>query len=356
MKNITDVDTNFKVNTSLDKADIRFYDAQEAPFSIYGLLHEDGKFRRIPKAVAESLNENIVLLHSHTAGGRIRFKTDSPYIAIHAEMPSMSHMPHFPFTGSVGFDLYVRENGCDRYVKTFVPPMEERPVLEYIIELDSSVTVSGMREFTIHMPLYSDVSRVYIGLSEQASVAEATPYRDLKPIVYYGSSITQGGCASRAGNAYQNIITRRLNVDHINLGFSGSAKGEDEMTRHICSLDMSVFVLDYDHNAPTADHLKTTHGRMFQTIRTAHPQLPIVMLSRPKCYLTDEERERVEIIRDTYRRALDNGDRNVYFIEGCKLMMLTNGEGTVDGCHPNDLGFFSMASVLGDLLEKNLKG
>ena len=356
MKSITDVDTNFKVSTSLNKADIRFYDAQEAPFSIYGLLYEDGKFRRIPKAVAESLNENIVLLHSHTAGGRIRFRTDSPYIAIYAEMPSMSHMVHFPFTGSVGFDLYVRENGINRYVKTFIPPMKELPALENIIELDSSVTASGMREFTIHMPLYSDVSRVYIGLSEKASVAEATPYRDLKPIVYYGSSITQGGCASRAGNAYQNIITRRLNVDHINLGFSGNAKGEDEMTEHIRSLDMSVFVLDYDYNAPSTEHLRATHERMFRAIRAEHPALPIVMLSRPKNFLTDEEHERVEIIRKTYHHALESGDQNVYFIEGCDLMGLTNGDGTVDGCHPNDLGFFSMASVLGDLLEAVLKG
>lgn len=356
MKSITDVDTNFKVNTSLNKADIRFYDAQEVPFSIYGLLYEDGKFRRIPKAVAESLNENIVLLHSHTAGGRIRFRTDSPYIAIYAEMPSMSHMVHFPFTGSVGFDLYVRENGKDRYVKTFVPPMDELPVLENIIELDSSVTAKGMREFTIHMPLYSDVSKVYIGLSEGASVAEATPYRDIKPIVYYGSSITQGGCASRAGNAYQNMITRRLNVDHINLGFSGNAKGEDEMTAHICTLDMSIFVMDYDYNAPNPEHLRNTHERMFKKIRETYPKLPIVMLTRPKNFLTDEERERLEIVRTTYRNAMKNGDENVYFIDGGTMMSYTNGDGTVDGCHPNDLGFFSMASVLGDLLESVLKG
>ena len=352
MRNITDADANFKVITTIDKPDIRFYDVQDAPFSLYGLLYEGGQFRRMPESVAEQVNPGVhSILHTHTAGGRVRFKTDSPYIAIHAEMPSMAHMPHFPYTGSVGFDLYVRENGKDRYVKTFIPPMEECPTLDSIIELDSSVCGDGMREFTVHFPLYSDVSKLYIGLNEQATVSEATPYRIQKPIVYYGSSITQGGCASRPGNAYTNILSRRLSADHINLGFSGSAKGEDAITEYVASLDMSLFVLDYDYNAPTPEDLKNTHERLFKGVRKQHPTLPIVMLSRPKCFLTDEERERVEIVRATYENALENGDKNVYFIEGSALMSLTDGEGSVDNTHPNDLGFYSMAKVLGDLLE-----
>ena len=101
MRNITDVDSNFKVNTSIEKEDIQFYDVRQAPFRVYGLLDDGKQFRRMPKEVAETVNEGVVSLHSMTAGGRVRFCTNSPYVAIHAIMPTMSHMPHFPYTGSV---------------------------------------------------------------------------------------------------------------------------------------------------------------------------------------------------------------------------------------------------------------
>ena len=147
------------------------------------------------------------------------------------------------------------------------------------------------------------------------------------------------------------MITRRLRIDHINLGFSGSARAEDSIAEYIASLDMSLFVYDYDYNAPTVEHLRNTHEKMFKTIRAAHPTIPVVMLTRPKMFLTEAEVERREIVYATYQRARDSGDTNVYFLDGATLMSLADNEGTVDGCHPNDLGFFSMAKVLGDLLE-----
>ncbi len=351
MKNISDIDPNFKVETSLGKEDIRFYDVRTAPFRVYGLMDDGKQFRRMPREVAEQVSEGVLQLHSMTAGGRVRFCSDSPYIAIHAVMPTMSHMVHFPFTGSVGFDLYVKVDGKDRYVRTFIPPIKECEMYENVIDLDATIEAGVMHEFTIHFPLYSDVSALYIGLSETAKLAEAPDYRHEKPIVYYGSSITQGGCTSRPGNAYQNIITRRLSANHINLGFSGNAKGEDPMIDYLASLDMSLFVLDYDYNAPTAEHLQNTHERLFKAVRKTHPNIPIVMLTRPKCFLTQEEVDRREIVRTTYQNALDAGDKNVYFLSGEELMSMTDNEGTVDSCHPNDLGFFSMATVLGNLLE-----
>ena len=206
------------------------------------------------------------------------------------------------------------------------------------------------------MPLYGGIKSIYIGVDRNSKIEPPAEYRVSKPVVYYGSSITQGGCASRPGMAYQAIISRRLDCDFLNLGFAGNAKAEQEMVDYITGLDMSLFVMDYDHNAPTVEHLSATHEKMFKQIRLAHPELPILMMSRPKYYLVEDERIRLEIVKATYDNAVAAGDKNVFFINGSTLM---NSEikdnGTVDGCHPTDLGFFSMAQRIIPVMKEILK-
>lgn len=346
MLDISAIDPNFKVETKIQEEHIRFYDVLQPPFSIHGIFYQDGKFRRIPETVAQVVNAGVLNRHANTAGGRIRFKTDSAYVAIHAKMDGITRMSHFAFTGSAGFDLYVNTQEGQRYQGTFVPPLDLKDGYESVIKFPDA----QIREITINMPLYSNVCELYIGLQEGAEILPPKAYTYPGPIVYYGSSITQGGCASRPGNAYQNIIARKLGTDYVNLGFSGSAKGEPEIADYIRKLDMSIFVYDYDFNAPTVEHLQATHEKLYLSVREAHPDIPIVMLSRPKPYLTDAEVRRREIVRNTYLNAKARGE-NVYFISGEDLMQYAGDSGLVDGVHPNDLGFASMARVLGDLLE-----
>lgn len=347
MSNISLIDSNFKVETQIKEPDVRFYNVLQVPFRVYGVFYESGKFRRIPEHIAKTVSDGVYRIHASTAGGRVRFKTNSSYIAIHAKMPGIGKMPHFALTGSAGFDLYIHDDAV-RYVQTFVPPFAIQDGYESVIHFGSS----QMRELTINFPLYSEVSELYIGLCDSAAVYEPTPYKTETPIVYYGSSITQGGCASRPGNSYESIISRRLDCDYINLGFSGNARAEDEIAEYIRDLNMSVFVFDYDYNAPTVEHLERTHQKMFREIRAKNPALPIVLMSRPKYCLTDEEKQRLAIIKKTYDDAKSAGDENVYLLDGFALMELAKNDGTVDGCHPNDLGFASMAKALGDLLER----
>jgi len=330
--------------TELQTEGLKFYDTTLAPFRVYGVYYDGEKYRRMPQELGDKLGGWHVSLSRNTAGGRVRFRTNSKRFAIYYE-GDMGQMPHFAYTGSCGFDMYF---GTE-YAGTFVPQDYKTMGYERLIE----VADDEMKLVTINMPLYSEVDKLYIGLDEGANVEAPTEYRVTKPIVYYGSSITQGACASRPGTCYQGHITRRFDCDHINLGFSGSARAQVEIAEYIAKLDMSIFVYDYDHNADDPEFLKATHERMFRTVRENNPDLPIIMMSRPKFRLDDEELKRVEIIKKTYENAIAKGDKNVYFIDGRDLCKYCGNEGLVDNIHPTDYGFASVARVLGDLIEEN---
>lgn len=351
-QDITKIDKNFAVKSKIDEPDVVFYDAKTQPFRTYGVSFDGECYRRLPASVAATVSSRVHTLSAHTAGGRVRFVTDSPYVAIRGEMPIIGKMGHFALSGSAGFDLYA--DGV--YVKTFVPPFRIEGGFEGVIELGESKP----RQITLNMPLYSAVSDLQIGLRQGAQLSAPKSYRYEKPVVFYGSSITQGGCASRPGNCYSAILSRKLDADHVNLGFSGSGKGEREIADYIAGLPMSVLVYDYDHNAPDLAHLEATHERMFKIIRQKNPDLPILILSRPKYYLSDVEWQRLAVIRRTYENAQAAGDRRVWLVEGPTLMATAENEGTVDGTHPNDLGFASMAKcllpVLKDILERTYSG
>lgn len=343
MSDISKIDQNFAVATAIDREGIKFYNIDEEPFKIYGVFRENGMYRRMPEKVAKKVSEGVYGLHFHMAGGRVRFVTNSKFIAINAKLNNLGKMPHFPFTGSIGFDMY----DGNTYVKTFVPPVDIEDGYESSFEFQDSKE----RTITINFPLYSGITELYIGLDEGCTLKEAPAYANQKPVVYYGSSITQGGCASRPGACYQGIISRYFNYDYINLGFSGSAKAEDEMADYIKNLDMSLFVYDYDHNAPNVEHLAATHEKMFKTIRENHPDLPVIMMTRPQHIQTPEVLARKAVVETTYKNALNAGDKNVYFIDGIALTELCGNEGSVDNCHPTDYGFAAMAQAIIKVME-----
>ena len=277
---INKLDKNLTVITDIDEPDVEFFDVREEPFEVYGLYdYKNGeRFIRMPKDESSRVSTAVHNISLAPAGGRVRFCTDSEYIAINAKMVSIYRGSHFTLVGGAGFDLYedFPEFGSSRYVKTFIPPYNMTDGYTSKIKLGTR----KLRYFTINFPTYSGLCALHIGVQKDAKLGEGMSYRSFEPIVYYGSSITQGGCASRPGNAYQAVVSRRLNIDFVNLGFSGNAKGEPAMAEYIAKLPMSVFVMDYDHNAPSAEHLKNTHYAFYKIIRDARPSLPIVLMSK----------------------------------------------------------------------------
>ncbi len=342
MIDLSKIDKNFEIGKNINKEDVEFYNIDKSPFKIYGVFKENGLYRRMPEEAAKAVSDGAYELHANTAGGRVKFITDSSYVAIHAKMNKLCRVPHNSFTGSAGFDLYAD----NKYIKAFIPPLEMTAGYEQIVELGSK----ELREITINFPSYSNVKELYVGLQENAILKEAAPYKAKKPIVYYGSSTTQGACASRPGMSYQNIIAREFDCDYINLGFSGNARAEDTIIDYIKKLDMSVFVCDYDHNAPTIEHLRATHGKIFDAVRAEHPNIPVIFMSRPRYTYINDEYDRMKVIEKTYKDALSNGDKNVYFLDGKTLMKLCKDDGVVDGGHPSDFGFFSIANAIADIL------
>ena len=352
---IEEYDKNLVVDKEIDKSGLKFYSFESEPFKIYGGLSrgEDGMLYRVPREVAENTNPGVLGRCTNTSGGRVKFRTDSKRVAIIAKYAKTSVMSHFPATGSVGLDVYVN----NIYEGTFVPPKDmPNKAYESLLDIPQS---GGEQDIMINLPLYSSLTDLYIGLDEGATLSAPTPYKHERPIVYYGSSITQGGCASRPGNTYEARISRYFDWNFINLGFSGAAKGEAAIVEHIASLDMSVFVCDYDHNAPSPDHLKATHLPLYRTVRAKHPELPIVFMTRPNKVLRAGRLPRREIIKNTYDIAVSEGDKNVYFLDPTENLPVLFDEGTVDYTHPSDLGFYFMANALLPIIseiEKKLYG
>ena len=368
-KDISKIDKNFVVETNIKKDNIKFYDVRRDPFDIYGLYDARNlpKFTRMPDEVAKTVgsaekSENVRTLAFDTAGGRVRFSTDSSYIAIHVERETLRHMPHMTLTGSSGFDLYMDDPGGGSTFCGSYQPSTSKPNYESIKEFNFKEKKT--RYFTINFPLYNTVTNLYIGLEDTANVGHGKKYKIEKPVVYYGSSITQGGCVGRPGLAYEHIITRKLDCDHINLGFSGSGKGEDEMVDYLASIDMSVFVADYDHNSPNAEHLERTVRNMYSKMRAAHPELPMIFISRPDfdkpldcegtCIASLARRD---AIYRMFYEAFRAGDKKVYFIDGEYLFGNEMRDCcTVDLTHPNDLGHARIAEAIGYRLGKIFEG
>ena len=355
---LEDFDSNFKDKLENVPKNTVFHDIGESPFKIYGVKKQKtdycaaGCYCRMDYQYSKTISDGVSHAIGNPAGGRIRFRTDSPHITLAVKEFSVPKAAAISNMNSTGLDIYIEDDkGGSRCFKSAVPPADNKDGFVFTAEFGNS----EMRGLTINMPTTCGLIDVNIGIKEGSLLEAPLPYTIEKPLVFYGSSITQGQISSRPGNSYENIISRHFNCNYLNFGFSGNAKGETAAAEYFKKLDMTAFILDYDHNAPTPEHLKDTHEPFFKIIREANPNLPIIIMSRPVFDDDEDTVTRREIIKATYDNALKNGDKNVYFLSGKELMAIARYEGITDNCHPNDLGFYSMAQALIKVLEDVLK-
>ena len=336
-----------------------YIDVRREPISLHGFCEP---FRRVPRDVARATSEGLVRLAAVSAGGRIRFRTNSDYLVVHAELGYTEQSQNSSPVACSSFDMYLKENGKQVFRGVFFPSQGEG---KNYVESRLKFHNGEMKDVTLYCPLNASLKAVYVGLREGSELLPASPYTYEKPIVFYGSSIVHGG-GLRPSSPYTAVVSRRLDSEYVNLGFGGNAKAEKAIMEYMAGLDMSVFVYDYDHNAPTLEYLRDTHYSGYRAIRSKNPDVPIVMASRPdywtrnytlEYYTVADNEKRRRLIEDNYRRALAEGDRNVYFVDGSEMYPEElRDECSSDGCHPTDLGYYFMANafekVLRPLLEK----
>lgn len=329
--------------------------AWEQPFAIGGIKHpleNRGEYARLDVEKQSAYSQTIQNLSLHTSGGTIRFRTDAPALSLRVSMRNVrTDLQHMADRGAFGFDVYVGEGTQRSYCGA---PMQlltrEQGFCETI------ALPQGEKEVLIHLPLYAGVSSVEIGVEAGASLEAPAP-RSCGAICFYGSSITQGACASRPGLAYGGLLCRMLDADCLNLGFSGAALGEQTIAALIAASDISALVMEYDHNH-TVQGLQETHYAFYQTVRSAHPEIPILMLTQPVFTpeASEEQKARQQIIRSSYERAVAAGDENVYYLCGEDFFPAKMRDAyTVDMLHPNDLGHYSMAQAVAQVLAPALQ-
>ncbi|CAN7400922.1 SGNH/GDSL hydrolase family protein [Paenibacillus sp. LjRoot153] len=353
------LDANMRIPQSATPS-FNWYSPLEQPFHLagFGWLNEEKLYRRLPANPAWILPEAVNSLANCTAGGQIRFTTNTASLAIKVKLSGAANMYHMPATGQCGFDCYIGAPGEQLYYGTTLYDAKQT---EYESMLFTNME-QDYRSITLNFPLYQGVEEVWIGLDPAAQIGPPAAYDRNEKVIIYGTSITQGGCASRPGMAYTNIVSRRINREFLNLGFSGNGKGEPELAHILAEIpDPACLVLDYEANCVSTENLQATLPEFICIYRNKHALIPILVVSRItyakerfQAQLLQEKEDRKQVQMRTVKQLQENGDANIYFYDGSNLLGEDAHECTVDGVHPTDLGFLRMADGLTPLLKKIL--
>ena len=349
---IDKVDPNFAKKEPGD--DLLWYDIRDLGVEGRGWTETISFYDRLPAKAKALVSEAVWYLSQNSAGLCVRFISDTPSIAASWKLRFEGlAMPHMPALGVSGLDLYVENKGSWRWLGSSQPtvfPSNKGA-------LAGSIPGRKRRHFMIYLPLYNGVESVSIGIPRDAVIAKAPPWpRKTKPIVFYGTSIVQGGCASRPGMAYTAIIGRRLRMPHINLGFSGNGPLDITFAPLLAEIDASVYVLDSLPNM-AADQVLERAEPMVRILREARPRTPIVLVENIIYQNALPESRNPDLIqknrylREAFTRLKKAGVTGLHYVP-CDNLLGHDWEGTVDSCHPNDVGFMRMADALTRTLRK----
>jgi len=335
---------------------LAWYDVQQ--WGVEGRAWSDTKryFDRLPGKAEGVVRGPVWSLSRHSAGMCVRFDTDATEIHARYELfKSSLGMSHMPPTGASGVDLYARDDqGTWRWVAV------SRPSAQTVKAKLVSGIPAGRRAYLLYLPLYNGVESLQIGVPADAQF-EPVPPRSDKPIVYYGTSIAHGACASRPGMSFSAILGRWLDRPVVNLAFSGNGRMDPEVVDLLAEIDAAVYCIDCLPNMQGPDVAERTEP-LVRTLRKARPTVPIVLIedrTYANAWLLPDRRERHAAARAALKAAYDKltaeGTKGLYYVEGEHLLG-DDDEATTDSSHPNDLGMMRMAEALEPVLRPILSG
>lgn len=341
---------------TLANAQIVYHDA--AAFPLLGKATEATvtRYERLPESLQNVSRKPLWELGRNSAGLAVRFRSNSTCIAAKWEVRNNAGMNHMTPTGIKGLDLYCLQDGKWIFAGSGRPQGK----------VNRATIVKNMlpkeREYLLYLSLYDGVTSLAIGVDSLSGIDR--PAVDLpvheKPVVFYGTSILQGGCASRPGMAHTNILERWLQRECINLGFSGNALLDLEIAEVMAGVDASMFVLDFVPNA-TVEQMKERADKFYTIIRSKHPDTPILFVEDPifahspfDTKIAKEVKDKNETLTAFFQSLKQRGEKNIYFLSS-KDIIGHDGEATVDGIHFTDLGFMRYAEVLYPIIKRRIK-
>ena len=353
------LDPNMALNVA-DEDGIVWLDPGNEPFDLNGFewIEKDSVYRRLPVHPDWEIRDAVDQLANHTAGGQIRFSTNSRRLLIKVKLRERSGMYHMPATGQSGFDLYIHNGETKRYIRTTRFPHD---TIQYQVELFNADD-QEMRSFILNFPLYNGVNSVLIGIEKDTHIKEPPSLSYPGKFVIYGTSITQGGCVARPGMAYSNILSRRLDAHFVNLGFSGNGRGEPALAHLINQISgLTFIILDYEANASKT--IVNTINPFVDILREKHPDTPILIMSKIRyasAAVGSPADKSLMHNRDFQRNLVEKrnkaGDKNIFFLDGSTVLGEDYDECTVDGVHPTDLGSIRIADALTEAINLILAG
>ena len=349
-------DPNMAQRNAVVTNGVKWIDGKFLPIEGRAFNDTEHYYDRLPSNVTANVNGGVRSMKHHTSGMLFRFRTDSKKLNFRW-IPYNSNlaMDHMPSTGVSGIDVYRfdAKAGAWRYAKTGRIWDAKKGSL--------SMDWTPGEACIVNLPLYNGVKSFELGVDPAAKVEHLGPRKSGvdKPVVFYGTSITHGGCCSRPGLGFVNLVGRNLDVPVVGLGFSGSGVMEFEMSEHLARIDASCYVLDClwnmcsDPKAQNSRSVERNYEKFIRNLRAKRPGVPIVMAEQCDVYCggpNDKDR----FMKKLYEKLVAEGWSGLVYLP--KDEMFTGDyEGTVDGCHPNDLGMMSMSKAFGKAVREALK-
>lgn len=335
---------------------LKYIAADSFPVIGKGFTDTQNRYERLPARLENVTRKPVWNLSKNCSGLAVRFRTNSSVIGAKWEVIGNVFMNHFTMTGIKGLDLYCLVNSKWQFVNSARP----------VGKLSSVIIIQNMpeeeKEYMLYLPLYDGISTLEIGIAPKAEIhgPEVNSPQTGKPLVFYGTSITQGGCATRAGMSYPNILSRMLNHEIVNLGFSGNGNLDLEIAEAMASIDASCFVIDCLPNV-SVELMNENYVHFLEIIRKKNPAIPIILIENilyPHMYFDQTVNNLILKKNETLKRIFleqkKKGDRKMFYVDAGQLIG-KDQESTVDGVHLTDIGFLRMAENLYPVLKKRMK-